>query len=94
MRIYIKNPGKFAKYKGKIVLTHFNDEVNTVIRDHNDDVHRVKTTKLEYPTVDELHTALETEIGLREVAEAEDYIVVGEPKYDDMSYFYYIATHS
>ena len=41
----------------------------------------------------ELNEALDTNIGLREVAEAEDFITIGEPKYDDVSYFKYISSH-
>jgi hypothetical protein len=93
MRIYIKSPGKFAKYKGKVVLTHHQDNEHSIIRDETDDVHRVKTNTLDGLSIIELNEALDTNISLREVAEAEDFITIGEPKYDDVSYFKYISSH-
>lgn len=93
MRIYIKNPGRFAKYKDQVVLTHFQDTNHTIIRDDYGDILRVKTEKLEGISIEELNEALETNESLREVASHEDYITVGEPKYDDASYMKYVTLH-
>ncbi len=93
MRIYVKNPGKFAKYKGQVVLTHFQDDNNTIIRDHHGDILRVNTEKLDGLSIVELNEALESDESLREVAADEEYIVVGEPKYDDVSDMKYVTQH-
>jgi|TARA_Y100000385_G_scaffold268539_1_gene305658 hypothetical protein len=93
MRIYVKNPGRFAKYKGQVVLTHFQDTNNTIIRDNYGDIQRVNTDKLEAISIVELNEALESDESLREVASHEEYITVGEPKYDDVSYMKYVALH-
>ena len=93
MRIYVKNPGRFAKYKGEIVLTHFQDNNNTIIRDNDGDIQRVRNEKLEGLRIIELNEALETDTSLREVAVMEDYIVVGDHNNDDIAYMKYVSSY-
>lgn len=93
MRIYVKNPGRFAKYKGEIVLTHFQDNNNTIIRDNDGDIQRVRNEKLEGLSIIELNEALETDTSLREVAVMEDYIVVGDHNNDDIAYMKYVSSY-
>ena len=93
MRIYVKNPGRFAKYKGEIVLTHFQDNNNTIIRDNDGDIQRVRNKKLEGLSIIELNEALETDTSLREVAVMEDYIVVGDHNNDDIAYMKYVSSY-
>lgn len=93
MRIYVKNPGRFAKYKGEVVLTHFQDTNNTIIRDNDGDIHRVANEKLEGLSIIELNEALETDTSLREVAEIEDYVIVGDYNNDDIAYMNYASSY-
>ena len=78
MRIHIKEPGRFAVYKGKIVLTHFQGTNNTIIRDRFGDIKRVKNEKLDDLTLEKLNEGLIENTSLREVATIEEYIVVGD----------------
>lgn len=94
MRIYIKEPGRFAKYKGKIVLTQFQDTDNTIIRDQYGDVLRVKNDKLHGLTIEELSEELKNDDSLREIAAIEEYITVGDYNNDDLNYINYAASYS
>jgi len=94
MRIYIKEPGRFAKYKGEIVLTHFQDTNNTIIRDQYGDVLRVKNDKLYGLTIEELSEGLKNDDSLRETAAIEEYITVGDYNNDDLNYMNYATSYS
>ena len=94
MRIHIKEPSRFAMLNGNIVLTHFQDTHNTIIRNSDGDIQRVKNEKLDGLTLEELNEGLLENTSLREVAAIEEYIVVGDHNNDDESYMAYATSYS
>ena len=94
MRIHIKEPSRFAMLNGNIVLTHFQDTHNTIIRNSDGDIQRVKNEKLNGLTLEELNEGLLENTSLREVAAIEEYIVVGDYNNDDESYMAYATSYS
>ncbi len=86
MRVYINKPEYFARLGTKVVLVFDHGNQKSLIRRENGDFDSVKAEKLESIDVKELTQELLRNVSLREIAQTEGLIDIGDVHTDDVNY--------
>lgn len=86
MRVYINKPEYFARLGTKVVLVFDHGNHKALIRRDNGDYDSVKTERLESIDVKELTQELLRNVSLREIAQNEGLIDIGDVHTDDANY--------
>ncbi len=86
MRVYINKPEYFARLGTKVVLVFDHGNQKSLIRRENGDFDSVRVERLESIDVKELTQELLRNVSLREIAQTEGLIDIGDVHTDDANY--------